>query len=376
MLNENLKMGADLVPEFTKYLGQRRLSRAVFVGGLQMGGGAKPLIQSMNNTDTRDVEGTLAQIHALEEAGCHVTRVAVPDQLAALALAEITKRSPLPVVADIHFDYRLALQAIKSGAAKIRINPGNIGGPAKLREVVEACKSKSIPIRVGVNAGSLSKEKRLKYGGVTVEALCESAMESIQLIEELNYEEIVLSLKASDPALTIACYRRLAELCPYPLHLGVTEAGTALAGGLRSAVGIGTLLAEGIGDTLRVSLTADPVEEVEAAKHILSALHLGEQGLTLVSCPTCGRTRVNLIALAGEVEQRLKRIQSPLTVAVMGCEVNGPGEAREADIGIAGGKGEYILFSKGKIVRRLPESEALEALIQYIEEEFNIEVPR
>ncbi len=367
MCKENIERALSL-------LGPRRKSRSVQVGGLLLGGGGAPIVQSMNNCDSRDVEASLAQIHALAAAGCQLTRLAIPDQEAAEALGAIARRSPLPIVADIHFDYRLALAALENGAAKIRINPGNIGGAERLRQVVRACQERQVPIRVGVNSGSISRALREAHGGVNVESLCASALEALRLIEDCGYDQLVVSLKASDPALCIAAYRRMAELCDYPLHLGVTEAGTQATGSLRSAVALGALLAEGIGDTLRVSLTADPVEEVHAAYTILKALGLARQGSTVISCPTCGRTQVDLIALAARVEEALKSWAKPLTVAVMGCAVNGPGEAREADIGIAGGRGEYVLFVKGKIIAKVPEEQAFERLMAEIGERFGAEV--
>lgn len=353
-----------------KHLGLRRLSRVVPVGNLLLGGAGRPLVQSMNNTDTRDIQATLRQINEMAEAGVDFTRVAVLDMEAAAALGQITKSSPIPVVADIHFDYRLAIAAVENGAAKIRINPGNIGGQDRVRQVADICRQRGVPIRVGVNAGSLSKRILAGHGGVTSDALVESALETVQILADQRFEDIVISLKASNPALTIACYRLLASRCDYPLHLGVTEAGTSGAGVLRSAVGIGTLLAEGIGDTLRVSLTADPIEEIAAAWGILSALGIAHHGPTLISCPSCGRTEVDLFPVANEVEQRIKKLPYNITVAVMGCGVNGPGEAREADVGIAGGKGEYLLFSQGKILGKVPEKDAVNRLMALIEERY------
>ncbi len=354
----------------SKHLGLRRQSRVVKVGDLLLGGPARPLIQSMNNTDTRDVETTLRQINDMVEAGVDFTRVAILDMEAANALREISRRSPVPVVADIHFDYRLAIAAVENGAAKIRINPGNIGGRERVRQVADICKAYGVPIRVGVNAGSLSKRILADHGGVTADALVQSALETVAILEDENFDDIVISLKASNPALTIACYRLLASRTDYPLHLGVTEAGTSAAGILRSAVGIGTLLAEGIGDTLRVSLTADPVEEIHAAWGILSALGIAYHGPTLISCPSCGRTDVDLFTVANEVEQRIKNLPYNITVAVMGCGVNGPGEAREADVGLAGGRGEYLLFSQGKILGKVPEENAVNRLMALIEERY------
>jgi (E)-4-hydroxy-3-methylbut-2-enyl-diphosphate synthase len=345
---------------------ERKITRAVHVGSVQIGGGAPVVIQSMNNTDTRDVQATLRQIHELHEAGCDVTRLAVPDQEAADAFAQIRRTSPLPIVADIHFDHRLALAAIQAGADKIRINPGNIGGPDRVRQVAEAARERGVPIRVGVNSGSLSREVIDRFGGVNAQSMVTSALESVALLEAWDFSDIVISIKASDPALTIETYRLLSARTDYPLHLGVTEAGTKREGSIRSAVGIGTLLAEGIGDTLRVSLTAYPVDEIAAAYSILQALSLRRRGPELISCPTCGRTSVDLIRIAGEVEARLKTIKTPLKVAVMGCAVNGPGEARHADVGIAGGKGEFLIFVHGQVIRKVPEAEAVEALMAEI----------
>ncbi len=345
---------------------ERKLTRPISVGGVIIGGTAPVVIQSMNNTDPRDIEGTLKQIEALADAGCDLTRLAIPDQEAATALAAIRRHSPLPIVADIHFDYRLALAAIAAGADKIRINPGNIGSPDRVRQIVEACRDRQIPIRVGVNSGSLSREMIDRFGGVNAQSMVASAMESVSLLENWDFRDLVISIKASDPALTIETYRLLSAKTDYPLHLGVTEAGTRFQGAIRSAVGIGTLLAEGIGDTMRVSLTAEPVAEVEAAYAILQSLGLRRRGPELISCPTCGRTSVDLIRIAGEVEARLKQVKTPLKVAVMGCAVNGPGEARHADVGIAGGKGEFLIFVHGEIIRKVPESEAVEALMAEI----------
>lgn len=354
----------------SKYLGSRRNSRSLLVGGLQLGGDARPLVQSMNNTDTRDIQSTLRQIEAMAEAGVDFTRVAVPDQEAADAMREICRNSPVPVVADIHFNYRLAISAVENGAAKIRINPGNIGGRDHVRKIAAACRARSVPIRVGVNSGSLSKTILADYGGVTADALVESALQTVKILEDENFDDIVISLKASNPALTIACYRLLADRTDYPLHLGVTEAGTLAKGVLRSAVGIGTLLAEGIGDTLRVSLTADPIDEIEAAWGILSALDIAHHGPTLISCPSCGRTQVDLFPVANEVEQRIKNLPYNIRVAVMGCAVNGPGEAKDADVGIAGGKGVYLLFSQGKVIGKVPQEQAVDRLMELIEEKY------
>jgi len=345
---------------------ERKITRPVHVGDLTIGGGAQIVIQSMNNTDTRDVQATLRQIEELAEAGCDLTRLAIPDQEAAQALARIRPLSPLPIVADIHFDHRLALAALAAGADKIRINPGNIGGPDRVREVAAAARERGVPIRVGVNSGSLSREIVDRFGGVNADSMVASALESVALLEQWDFADIVISIKASDPALTIQTYWLLSEKSTYPLHLGVTEAGTRREGSIRSAIGIGTLLAEGIGDTLRVSLTADPVDEIAAAYSILKALGLRSHGPQLISCPTCGRTSVDLIRIAAEVEERLKTVKAPIKVAVMGCAVNGPGEARHADVGLAGGKGEFLLFSHGEIIRKVPQEQAIEALMAEI----------
>jgi len=345
---------------------ERKITRPVHVGNLTIGGDAQIVIQSMNNTDTRDVQATLRQIDQLAEAGCDLTRLAIPDQESADALARIRPLSALPIVADIHFDYRLALAALAAGADKIRINPGNIGGPDRVRQVAAAARERGVPVRVGVNSGSLSREIVDRFGGVNAQSMVASALESVALLEQWDFNDIVISIKASDPALTIQTYRLLSEKTQYPLHLGVTEAGTRNEGAIRSAIGIGTLLAEGIGDTLRVSLTADPVDEIAAAYSILKALGLRSHGPQLISCPTCGRTSVDLIRIAAEVEERLKTVKAPIKVAVMGCAVNGPGEARHADVGLAGGKGEFLLFSHGEIIRKVPQEQAIEALMAEI----------
>ena len=345
---------------------ERKITRPVHVGDVIIGGGAQIVIQSMNNTDTRDVKATLRQIDQLAEAGCDLTRLAIPDLESADALARIRPLSALPIVADIHFDYRLALAALAAGADKIRINPGNIGGPDRVNQVAAAARERGVPIRVGVNSGSLSREIVDRFGGVNAQSMAASALESVALLEQWDFNDIVISIKASDPALTIQTYRLLSEKTQYPLHLGVTEAGTRNEGAIRSAIGIGTLLAEGIGDTMRVSLTADPVDEIGAAYSILKALGLRSHGPQLISCPTCGRTSVDLIRIAAEVEERLKTVKAPIKVAVMGCAVNGPGEARHADVGLAGGKGEFLLFSHGEIIRKVPQEQAIEALMAEI----------
>ena len=342
------------------------MTKKVLIGNVEVGGGSSVKIQSMNNTDTRDAKATLAQIKELADCGCDITRVAIPDMEAAEALKEITSNSPIPVVADIHFDYRLALAAADNGAAKIRINPGNIGGPENVKLVADKCKERDIPIRVGVNSGSISRDILAKYGEVNADAMTESALGAVKLLEDQDFDNIVISIKSSSPKLTIDTYRILSKSCDYPLHVGVTEAGTVREGAIKSAVGIGALLAEGIGDTIRVSLTGNPVEEVITAKQILKALDLRDGGITFISCPTCGRTQVPLIELAGQIEQRLINLPYNLKVAVMGCVVNGPGEARECDIGIAGGKDEFVLFEKGEPVRKIPASGAVDEFVREV----------
>lgn len=342
------------------------MTKKVLIGNVEVGGGSSVKIQSMNNTDTRDAKATLAQIKELADCGCDITRVAIPDMEAAEALKEITSNSPIPVVADIHFDYRLALAAADNGAAKIRINPGNIGGPENVKLVADKCRERNIPIRVGVNSGSISRDILAKYGEVNADAMTESALGAVKLLEDQDFDNIVISIKSSSPKLTIDTYRILSKSCDYPLHVGVTEAGTIREGAIKSAVGIGALLAEGIGDTIRVSLTGNPVEEVITAKQILKALDLRDGGITFISCPTCGRTQVPLIELAGQIEQRLINLPYNLKVAVMGCVVNGPGEARECDIGIAGGKDEFVLFEKGEPVRKIPASGAVDEFVREV----------
>jgi len=342
---------------------KRRKTRTLQLGALQVGGDAPISVQSMCCTDTRDVAATLAQINALIGAGCEIVRCAVPDETAALALKEIVAGCAIPLVADIHFDYRLALQALDSGVACLRINPGNIGARWKVAEVVQACAERNVPIRIGVNGGSLESELLAKYGHASAEAMVESALGHIRILEDLGYDQMKVSLKASDVRRTVAAYRLLAEQVDYPLHVGITEAGTTWAGSIKSAVGLGALLYDGLGDTLRVSLTGDPVEEVRVGWQILKALELRQHGPVFVSCPTCGRCQIDLISLAEEVEQRLQGLTVPLTIAVMGCVVNGPGEAREADLGIAGGKDMGLLFRKGEIIQRLPQAELADALV-------------
>lgn len=342
------------------------MTRQIAVGAVKIGGGAPVSIQSMLNTATTDVEASLAQLAALDAAGCEIARLAVPDQAAAEGFAKIAARSPLPLVADIHFDYRLAIAAAEGGAAKIRINPGNIGGEERVKAVVDCCKAHRIPIRIGVNGGSLDKRLLEKYGHPTPEALVESAFSHIHLLEKYGFYDICVSMKSSNVPLMMQAYRLFAEQSDYPLHVGVTETGTEYMGTVKSAMGIGGLLCMGIGDTVRVSLTADPVKEVTAAKAILHAAGL-RKGVNLVSCPTCGRTKIDLIGLANRVEEALRDCQKDITVAVMGCIVNGPGEAREADVGIAGGDGCGVLFVKGKLREKLPYDELLPALLRYID---------
>ena len=342
------------------------MSKQILVGGVPVGGGAPVSIQSMCSTKTDDVDATVEQILRLEEAGCEIIRVAVPDMAAAKAVGAIRSRIHIPLVTDIHFDYKLALECAAQGADKIRINPGNIGGEDRVKAVADACRAGKIPIRIGVNGGSLEPELRKKYGGVTAEALVESAMGHVALLNKFDFDDICISVKCSSVPLTMAAYRLLSQRCEYPLHLGVTEAGTPSMGIIKSAMGIGGLLCLGIGDTLRVTLTADPVEEIYAAKKILRAAGLRQDGPNLIACPTCGRTNIDLIPMAEEVERRLMGCTKPITVAVMGCAVNGPGEAASADVGIAGGKGEGLLFRKGKILRKVPQEQLVDALMEEI----------
>lgn len=346
----------------------KKKTRAVSVGGVLVGGGNRISVQSMTNTDTRDAAATAAQINALAAAGCDIVRVAVPDEAAARAIADIKRQISLPLVVDIHFDYRLALICMENGADKVRINPGNIGDMDKVRAVCDMAKEKHIPIRIGVNGGSLEKHLLQKYGAPTAQALVESALGHVKLLEECGFYDTVLSLKASDVPTMIAAYRLAHEACDYPLHLGVTEAGTYESGIVKSAVGIGALLADGIGDTIRVSLTDDPVREVSAGIEILKALGLRKSGVTFVSCPTCGRCQIELIQIANRVYELTKNLDKDIKIAVMGCAVNGPGEARDADIGIAGGNGEGLLFKKGEIVRKVPQDDIIDALMQEIEQ--------
>ena len=343
------------------------MSKQIHVGAVAVGGGAPVSIQSMCNTPTQDVERTVSQILRLEQAGCQIIRVAVPDMDAARAIGPIRRRIHIPLVADIHFDYRLALECVRQGVDKIRINPGNIGSAEKVRAVADACRDRGIPIRIGVNGGSLERELLQKYGGVTAQALVDSALGHVRLLNDCNFDDICISVKCSHVPVNMAAYRMLHEQTHYPLHLGVTEAGTPRRGVLKSAIGIGGLLCQGIGDTIRVSLTADPEEEVRAALDILSAAGLRKTGPDLISCPTCGRTRYDMIPIAREVERRLQGCTKPITVAVMGCVVNGPGEARAADVGIAGGDGEGLLFRHGEILRKVPQDKLVDALMDEID---------
>lgn len=346
---------------------ERRKSRTIAIGQVTIGGENPVAVQSMTNTKTENIPATVDQIHRLTDRGCEIIRCAVPTLEAAQALKEIRKQIAIPLVADIHFDYRLALAALESGVDALRLNPGNIGGRDRVEKVVEAARQRQVPIRIGVNAGSLPRDLLEKYGHPTAEALVEAAWRHIHILEEMDYNNIVISLKAHDVSLTLAAYRLMARECDYPLHVGITEAGTIRSGLIKSAVGIGTLLAEGIGDTIRVSLTGDPLAEIDAGFEILKSLGLRQHGPTLVSCPTCGRTCWSLEKVAKEVEARLAEIPEPITVAVMGCVVNGPGEAREADVGIAGGKGEGLLFRKGQILRKVPEDRLVEELFEEIQ---------
>ena len=343
------------------------MTRQIHVGGVPIGGGAPVAIQSMLNSKTTDVEGSLSQLRKLAAAGCQIARLAIPNQEAAKSFGEICKVSPLPLVADIHFDYKLALLAAEGGASKIRINPGNIGGEDRVQAVVAACKERSIPIRIGVNGGSLDKKLLEKYGHPTAEALVESAFEHLELLEKYGFYDTCVSMKSSHVPTMVAAARLFRSKCDYPIHIGVTETGPVRMGLMKSAMGIGTLLLDGIGDTIRVSLTDDPVEEVYAAKDILKAAGLRKEGVNIISCPTCGRTQIDLIGLVNQVDEALKNCEKPITVAVMGCVVNGPGEAREADIGIAGGDGCGMLFEKGQQICKLPYDELLPELLKRIE---------
>lgn len=346
---------------------ERQKTKKVKVGNIYIGGDSKISVQSMTNTDTRDVEATVKQIKELEAVGCDIVRCAVPDMVAAEAIGEIVKRINIPLVADIHFDYKLALKAIENGVSKLRINPGNIGSKEKVELVARAAKEKNIPIRIGVNSGSVEKDILNKYGRVCAEALAESALNHVKILEEVGFNDIVISIKSSDVSQMIEAYNIVSKKVDYPLHLGVTEAGTIWRGSIKSSVGIGALLSQGIGDTIRVSLTGDVKEEVKVGREILKSLDLLNDGIKFVSCPTCGRTEINLIKIAEEAEKRLAHVNKNIKVAIMGCVVNGPGEAREADVGIAGGKGVGLIFRKGEVVRKVKEEELLDELIKEVE---------
>lgn len=345
---------------------KRKNTKKIRVGDVFIGGDAPITVQSMTNTDTRNAKATVEQIKKLEDAGCEIIRVAVPDSEAAEAIKDIKKSIKIPLVADIHFDYRLALTCMENGVDKIRLNPGNIGGEDRVKAVVAMAREREIPIRIGVNSGSIEKDILEKYGGVTPEGMVESALGHARILEELDFDRIAFSIKASSVPMTIAAYRLMSERSSYPLHIGVTEAGTVYRGIIKSSVGIGCLLAEGIGDTVRISLTGDPVEEVKVGREILKSLGLRHGGVEFISCPTCGRCQVDLIDIANRVEKKLEYLDRDIKVAVMGCAVNGPGEAREADIGIAGGKGEVLLFKEGRIIRKVPEENAVDELIDEI----------
>ena len=364
------RYNSQVKPEkgFTPGMEEKRVkTKTVRIGNRVIGGGNPVLIQSMTNTKTEDAAATAAQIQALTAAGCDIVRCAVPTKEAAEALTEIKKQISIPLVADIHFDYKLALAAVAHGADKIRINPGNIGSEDRVRAVVDACRERNLPIRVGVNSGSLEKDLLEKYGGVTAEGLVESALHQAAVIEDMGYDNLVISIKSSDVPMCVKAHELIADRTDHPLHVGITEAGTLYSGTIKSAVGLGIILHEGIGDTIRVSLTGDPLEEVKAAKRILKTLGLRKGGVEVVSCPTCGRTQIDLISLANQVENMVQDIPLDIKVAVMGCVVNGPGEAREADIGIAGGKGEGLLIKNGEIVRKIPENRLLTALREELE---------
>ncbi len=345
---------------------QRKKTKKIRVGDIFIGGDSPISVQSMTNTDTRDIKSTIQQIIRLEEAGCDIVRLAILDNEAATAIGEIKKHVKIPLVADIHYDYRLAVECMKNGVDKIRLNPGNIGGNDRVKIVAGMAKERGIPIRIGVNSGSVEKGILEKFGGVTAQGMVESALAHVAILENVDFNDIAISIKASSVPMTIAAYRLLSEKCSYPLHVGVTEAGTVYKGTIKSSVGIGCLLAEGIGDTIRVSLTGDPVEEIKAGKQILKSLGLLKEGIEIVSCPTCGRTQVNLIDIANSVEPLLEKLDKNIKVAIMGCAVNGPGEAKDADIGIAGGVNEVLLFKKGRIIRKIPQENVVEELIKEI----------
>lgn len=357
-------MTVDLKLFYSKNM--KRKSRTITIGNVKIGGSSPVAVQSMTNTDTRDAKATISQIKRLEDAGCEIIRVAVPDMDAAGRLGEIKRGINIPLIADIHFDYKLALKALQEGADGLRLNPGNIGDKWKVKEVVSAAKDKAVPIRIGVNAGSLDKDLWEKYGGPTAEAMVESAMTHIGILEDMDFGEIKVSLKASDIERTIDAYRILSDKVDYPFHVGISEAGTFFSGTIKSAIGIGILLHEGIGDTIRVSLTGDPVEEVRVGFEILKSLHIRQSTPEIISCPTCGRCEIDLEAIALKVEDAIKKIKSPIKVAVMGCVVNGPGEAREADLGVAGGNGVGLIFRKGKVVKKVREEEIVGALVEEV----------
>lgn len=345
----------------------RKQTKKIICGNVQIGGGAPVSVQSMTNTFTKDIKSTVKQIFKLEEAGCEIVRVAVADLEDAEAIKEIKKRIHIPLVADIHFDYRLALESIKNGIDKLRINPGNIGSAERVRKVVESAKPRNIPIRIGVNCGSIHKNILEKYNGVpTAQGMVESALEHVKILEDLDYDNIVISLKGTDIKMTVDAYRFMSQKVNYPLHVGITHSGTLFEGSIRSAIGVGSLLLDGIGDTIRISLTDDPTEEVKAGREILKSLGLRSFGINYITCPTCGRTKINIIELSKRIQEGLKQVDKPITVAIMGCAVNGPGEARQSDIGIAGGIGEALLFKKGEIIRKVKENEIVETLLDEI----------
>ena len=351
----------------------KKYKREISVGKVKIGGKNSVVVQSMTNTRTENINATIAQIKRLEKAGCEIVRVAVPNEEAACAIRKIKKKIEIPLIADIHFNYKLAIQSIENGADAVRINPGNIGSELRIKDIVNCAKHYNVSMRIGVNGGSLEKDMMLKFGGVTSDALVESALKNIAILEKFGFENLKISIKVSDVLMTIDAYRKLSKITDYPLHVGVTEAGTVLSGSIKSAIGIGILLNEGIGDTLRVSLTGDPVEEVIVAYKILSFLNIRKRGVELISCPTCGRTDINVVGIAESLEKKLSYIEKPLKVAVMGCVVNGPGEAKEADIGIAGGKGVGLIFKKGEVFKKVKEDLLEESLIKEIERMVNEE---